>query len=486
MQDRTAKMSSNITEQQVEDIKMTAAISIAIDESCDITDTAQVSLFVRYISAQGPKEELLGLLPLKGQTHGEDVANAVEIHLGNHGIDIDKIVSIATDGAKSMTGVHKGAASILRRKISHEVLAFHCIIHQEALCAQTFPGEMIEIMNMVIKITNSILAKPLYHRQFKEFLNEMDNEYIDLLLHNKVRWLSRGNVLKRFVMCLEGIKSFLSEKGVNHQELEEDSWLQKFYFMVDLTSHLNDLNVELQGKGNVAYTMIEEIESFEKKLQVLAEDIEKGSSLYFKHLNKYREDKNVSIDTIYFSTVLRKIKNSFEERFHEFRANKSTLSFVLYPLKINVDELNMAPFNTDAAALQMQLIDIKSKELWSSKFTALVDRLEEYEREKSNLISNHKWTAVKQLPKIERIIFDTWNSLPATYETTKKLAFAILSIFGSTYSCEQTFSSMNQIKSKIRSKLTDDNLQSCLKLKTSSYLADIGKLSNAMQGHRSN
>ncbi|KAK1346745.1 hypothetical protein QTO34_000605 [Cnephaeus nilssonii] len=49
-----------------------------------------------------------------------------------------------------------------------------------------FPEEICKVMELVINIINSIIAKALNHHQFKEFLVEMESEYADLLLHNKV------------------------------------------------------------------------------------------------------------------------------------------------------------------------------------------------------------------------------------------------------------------------------------------------------------
>ena len=54
--------------------------------------------------------------------------------------------------------------------------------------------------------------------------------------------------------------------------------------------------------------------------------------------------------------------------------------------------------------------------------------------------------------KIKNIILNVWNSLPNNFVSMKKLAYALLTIFESIYSCEKLFYSMNFVKSSNRKK----------------------------------
>ena len=64
----------------------------------------------------------------------------------------------------------------------------------------------------------------------------------------------------------------------------------------------------------------------------------------------------------------------------------------------------------------------------------------------------------------------------STYRNVKDLACKLLSEFGSTHLCEQTFSVMNMNKNKLRSNLTDNNLCSILRLATTKLEPNIDKV----------
>ena len=127
----------------------------------------------------------------------------------------------------------------------------------------------------------------------------VNSTYSDLLLHNKIRWLSRGEVLKRFAACVEHVKIFLQSKDLTYPELEDLDWLEKLHFMVDMTSHLNRLNKSLQGKGSKALQMLEDVLAFERKLTVFARDLQRGTLSTSPPLESSKTDTITSIMIIY-------------------------------------------------------------------------------------------------------------------------------------------------------------------------------------------
>ncbi|KAJ7338611.1 hypothetical protein JRQ81_012513 [Phrynocephalus forsythii] len=135
--------------------------------------------------------------------------------------------------------------------------------------------------------------------------------------------------------------------------------------------------------------------------------------------------------------------------------------------------------------LELELADIADKDIWASKFKCLTATLEDVARQKAILAQNHQWSDIENLPKQDQLVFETWNAIPNTYINMKKYAFGVLSIFGSTYVCEQVFSNMNYIKNKYRSRLTDDSLQACVKMKVTSYSPDVQTLCTEVQEQKS-
>ncbi|XP_060788258.1 general transcription factor II-I repeat domain-containing protein 2-like [Neoarius graeffei] len=414
VKDRANKMANNITDQQIKDINSAPAYSIACDESCDVTDIEQTAVLCRYVNSDGPQEEMIGLMPLKGQTRGEDICEAVLQFLNNNGINTNHLISVATDGAPSMRGSQRGFVTLLQKALDRHLLVFHCILHQEALCAQTFPPECMEVMNLVIQIVNKIIAKALNHRQFRELHDEADSEYADLLLHNKVRWLSRGDVLCRFVACLEHVKTFLKSKDLSYPQLEDTKWLEKLHFMVDMTRHLNTLNKSLQERGNTALQMLEAVLSFERKLAVFARDVQRGTLSHFSSLREFKDaHQDHTLNGDYLQGAIVDMQAAFGSRFSEFRKEKMTLSFPVTPLEIDPSLLNTFP-GVNQADLEMEMADIADKDLWVAKFKSLTAELEDVSRQKAHAAQNHKWSDIESLPTPEKLVFETWKALPDT------------------------------------------------------------------------
>lgn len=411
--------------------------ALAIDESTDSTDTAQVAIFIRGVDNEyNITEEMASLVPLKDTTKSLILHEAVKNTMQRFSLTCDNISGIVTDGAPAMVGKREGLTKLIENDAiaagNTRLMKYHCIVHQENLCAKAL--KMDNVMQIVIKCVNFIRSRGLNHRQFQEFLKNMDSEYGDVIYFSEVRWLSRGNMLKRFYDLRNEVKSFMEAKGKGIPELQDEEWLTDLAFLVDMTSHLNELNTRLQGQKQLIIAMYQTVTAFEKKLKLWRTQVAANNFMHFDCLAKYTPVRSER-----YASFLSILIEEFESRFQDFRENHALFSIFATPFSVDI--------NTIPAIFQMECSELQSDIQLREKFNSV------------SLLDFYKL----YLPKDK-------------YPSLHNQAVFMTSLFGSTYICEQLFSRMKYTKSKTRSKISDEHLENSLRIATTSMEPDIEAL----------
>ncbi|XP_074026327.1 general transcription factor II-I repeat domain-containing protein 2-like [Leptinotarsa decemlineata] len=226
--------------------------SLALNESTDVSDTAQVLIFIREVDkSYEVYEELLDIDSIHGTTTGADILKGVENAINKKNLRWRNLKSITTDGGKNMNGKNKGVVALVSKAVENDggskPLVLHCIIHQQFLCGKCL--DMSEVLKPVISVVNFIISTGLNHRQFRGFIQHIGEN--DLPYHTAVRRLSCGKVLKRFFELRAEIDFFLNKKQLPFADLENSEWMWKLAFYFDLTNHMNELNLRLQGENQL-------------------------------------------------------------------------------------------------------------------------------------------------------------------------------------------------------------------------------------------
>ncbi|XP_037779397.1 general transcription factor II-I repeat domain-containing protein 2-like [Penaeus monodon] len=138
---RIEEIRGNVYAQLQQKTKEFEFFSLALNESTDVQDTAQLLILTRGVSANFEmREELAALQSLKGTKTGEDIFGKVYQTMEEFDLNWSKLASITTDGAPSMVGMSRGLIGLMNRETEERgltaTLQVHCLIHQHALSAK--------------------------------------------------------------------------------------------------------------------------------------------------------------------------------------------------------------------------------------------------------------------------------------------------------------------------------------------------------------
>ncbi|XP_073740222.1 general transcription factor II-I repeat domain-containing protein 2 isoform X2 [Callorhinus ursinus] len=421
-------MAGNLWEKLREKIKSFVAYSIAIDEITDINNTTQLAIFIRGVDENfDVSEELLDTVPMTGTKSGNEIFLRVEKSLKKFNIDWSKLVSVASTGTPAMVDVNDGLVTKLKSKVAmickdSDLKSVCCIIHPESLCAQKL--KMDHVMSVVVNSVNWICSRGLNHSEFTTLLYELDSQYGSLLYYTEIKWLSRGLVLKRFFESLEEIDSFMSSRGKPLPQLSSQDWIRDLAFLVDMTMHLNTLNISLQGHSQVVTQMYDLIRAFLAKLCLWETHLARNNLAHFPTLKSVSRNES---DGLNYIPKIVELKTEFQKRLSDFKLYESDLTLFSSPFSVKIENVH--------EALQMEVIDLQCNTVLKTKYDKV------------------------GVPEFYKYL---WSSYPKYRIHCAK----ILSMFGSTYICEQLFSIMKLSKTKYCSQLKDSQWDSMLHIAT--------------------
>uniref|UniRef100_A0A5S6QFW0 DUF4371 domain-containing protein n=1 Tax=Trichuris muris TaxID=70415 RepID=A0A5S6QFW0_TRIMR len=274
----------------------TTQFSLQLDESVLPGNEALLLAYVRFIKEEKLAQELLFARNLVTDTKGQSIFLVVEEFFTEKEIPLTNIMAVATDGAPSMVGSHRGFIAHLKRAVP-EVLAVHCVIHRQHLVAKHLNNRLHRSLQYVITAINKIRSRPLNDRLFAQLCEENDDEFNRLLLHTEVRWLSRGACLSRFYRLFSTVVEFFESEdadlGNNLKKSKAD-----IAYMSDLYLKFNEMNLQLQGDELNLVKTKSIVSAFVVKLLHFKQNLGRGEFYQFTKLSELKKSGEINDDDV--------------------------------------------------------------------------------------------------------------------------------------------------------------------------------------------
>lgn len=368
---RIDEMASDVESQLVNKLQA-CKFSVQLDESTVRDSDALLLAYVRYIEDGAFHEEMLFCDSLATTTTAKDIYQLFTQFLNDKEIPISNMLSCAADGAPAMMGKRNGCLMLLKKE-NPELLIVHCVIHRENLVAKNLSPELNVIMKAVIKCINYIKANAKTERLFKMFCQDSDEQYIRLLLHTEVRWLSKGRCLQRFVELYDTLLEFCNDSGSDVMDpLRGDDARVMICYLADIFGKLNGLNCQLQGADKTLIDAKSKVFGFVSKLDLWQKEISRRDFTSFSNLCQSPSVSDYAITIIcnHVNTMI----DDFRSRFQDLQDMKFP-DWITQPFLCSLQDVErslqneMADLQNDVSAQAIykssgQLMWL-SKEVWN-------------------------------------------------------------------------------------------------------------------------
>ena len=251
----------------------------------------------------------------------------------------------------------------------------------------------------------------------------MGAEHEVLLYHTEVRWLSRGQVLKRLFELRKEVSTFLKYKNLEYSNrFDNEEFLLGLAYLADIFSHLNEINLSIQGYGVTVMEASEKIKGFHDKLSLWKRRLETENYSNFSMLEEMLLNIRIGICQP-------------------------------LPTSLRIDMCrHLEALQNSFKSYCLATEDLKNKSWIRNPFLAELECISDDDLAKDELIELKAMESIR-MSFNSKSIGDFWISLGQAYPLLVKQAMAGIIPFATTYLCESGFSSLVAIKTRSRNRL---------------------------------
>ncbi|XP_071399292.1 SCAN domain-containing protein 3-like [Centroberyx affinis] len=422
---RIEDMSNDIKSQLLERLRV-SKFAVQLDESTDVSGSAQLIALVRYPWEGRIQEDFLFCQELTGRATGEEIFNVIDMFMETGNVSWENCIAICTDGAAAMTGRKSGVVARAKER-NPMMIATHCMLHRQALASKSLSPELHSVLSTVVSVVNHIKCKPLQSRVFGQLCREMGAGQDTLLFHSEVRWLSRGKVLQRVYELRSELCEFIqNDKPTTAALFSDPEWIAQLAYLADVFNLLNNLSLSVQGRYASILEVSDKIKAFRAKTAIWRRRVQNGITDMFPQLTEFLDTNQIPAEIVKntIGSHLASLGDYFNDYFTD--VDTDAWDWVRDPFVAHTSARGLS------GKAEEELLDLACDGTLRIRFGQ----------------GGH---------------VDFWPSVEQEYPELAAVAMQVLLPFPTTYLCESSFSALTSMKTKYRARMEVENdLRVCL------------------------
>lgn len=488
----------------LESLKASSFFSILADECEDISTKEELTICFRWIKEGKPEEHFLNILRIRS-LDAATIADAICSFMESNNLDYSKMIGQGYDGAATFAGCKTGVQQRMRVHAPH-AMYIHCSCHRLQLASVQAAESIPEIKKVYVMMGN--LWKFFYYspkkaEALKEIQCALNFPELKIVKPSDTRWLSHER-------CVRAIRREFPALVTTLQQLYETSGDAEAYGLsmllasqvgvasIMLLSEILDILAKLSAAMQTKVADFSKIPNLLKvtidSLKALKEESSDWVALVTTAISKLETNYGITVSCGYGSTrshanitnvsayrtsvaipyidiILKNINERFSNEAVKILQAMSIFNPALLSSKESLSTYGdneitiLANFYGKPAEVKFNGVSYSSPPLLNRE-----DLLSEWKifrrallQERNSLVKSKCLTKVPHLQELlqEMTSSDAYTGI---FPEIFKLIDIMLALPIGTATAERSFSQMKQIKTRLRNRISDENLPRLMRI----------------------